>query len=191
MQLVSALIFGVLFAKQVGSDLPGAWLDSARDWSFSTADLRRGPSVDPNPQCDRAGREPQTASERLLAAEGWKLSSSPVSRRGRAGLIEIVQGFRQHDGMCRPLIFQAFVFLDERPIATLSPRLMNSREDGALSRLSISESGEITAIFLRYSRTDPLCCPSRESSAVYSILQQAGNYKLKLLRVVTKPRASR
>jgi hypothetical protein len=189
MRIASILILSVLFARQ-GSNEPGAWLDSVREWQFSAADLRRGQSQNPNPQCDAASRVPQGAAERLLATEGWKLSAASVSRRDRASLIEVVQGFRQYDGMCRPLNFQTFVFVNERPIGTLSPRLMNSREDGALQQVSISDPGEITATFLRYSTRDALCCASRESRAVYSVVQEAGNYKLKLLRVETKTRVT-
>lgn len=90
--------------------------------------------------------------------------------------------------MCGPLQFQAFVFINDRVIGTLSPHVMNSREDGALSGVSIAQSGEITASFLRYARTDALCCPSRESIAVYSVVQEAGSFRLKLVKVETKAR---
>jgi hypothetical protein len=190
MRIASILILWVFLFGQQRTNEPGSWLDSVREWQFSAAELRRGQSQNPNPQCDTASREPQGAAERLLVGEGWKLAAASVSRRDRASLIEVVQGFRQYDGMCRPLNFQAFVFINDRPIGTLSPRLMNSREDGAMNRVSISDSGEITANFLRYRATDALCCPSRESLAVYSVMQEAGNYRLKLLRVETKARAT-
>ena len=189
MRIVLVSVISILIAPQV-SQPPGAWLDSTGELNLSTATLQRVEFEGTNPRCDATTRSPRSVVDRAVVAQGWKLTALAESRRGKAGMIEIVGGFRQYDGMCRPLQFQAFVFIDERLVGTLSPGLMNSREDGALDRVTISDSGEITATFLRYTQSDALCCPSRLSTAVYSSLAEGGVYRLKLLRVETKARAT-
>ena len=189
MRTVLISVIWILIAQQITQE-PGAWLDTPGELNLSTGNLQRVEFDASNPRCDATARAPRSAVDRLVIAQGWKLTALTENRRGKAGLIEIVGAFRQYDGMCRPLQFQAFVFIDERLVGTLSPKLMNSREDGALDRVTVSESGEIGASFLRYRQNDALCCPSRESTAVYAFQPEAGGYRLKLLRVATKARPS-
>ena len=73
------------------------------------------------------------------------------------------------DGMCRPLRYQAFVFVDGRFAGTLSPVPMDSRTDGALSIVRLFRANEMVAEFTRYAATDALCCPSRTSTVIYRI----------------------
>lgn len=183
------LMFGfLLFAQAARQDRGGAWLDAPGQWNFSAASLVAEAPEGPNPRCDPTLRAAQTASDRLLTASGWKLLLPRESRLVGGRTIEIVQAFLRYDGMCRPLQFQAFVFVDERLVGALSPHLMNAREDGQLAAVRISEAGEITATFLRYEATDALCCPSRESTAVYAVSRDGGTYALKLVRVETTKR---
>jgi len=187
MRTVLISVIWSLLAPQA-SQQPGAWLDGPGELNLSSANLQRVDFDASNSRCNTTARSAQSVVDRSVVAQGWKLTALAESRRGKAGLIEVVGAFRQYDGMCRPLQFQAFVYIEGRLAGTLSPKLMNSREDGALDRVAISDSGEITANFLRYTQSDALCCPSRQSTAVYSFLTEGGAYRLKLLRVETKPR---
>jgi hypothetical protein len=165
----------------------GSWLDApVADWKAST-DFARGQREGSNPKCDPETRSPRTEAERLLANAGWMFKPRvSASSRNPRRTIEIVRGFRQFDGECRPLQEQAFVFVNDRLIGTLSPNLMHYRSDGGLADAEVDISGEIRARFFRYSPGDSLCCPSRESLAVYSVTSQGNTYVLKLVRVETK-----
>ena len=121
------LTAGLLVSQQTPYERSdGSWLDAPMGWNQSPIELLRGQPEGPNPKCDPTVRAPQSAAERLLTAAGWKLTISEVKRSGGHS-IEIVQAFRQFDGMCRDLQAQAFVFVNDRLVGTLSPRLMNAR----------------------------------------------------------------
>ena len=188
MRLASIWIAAFLFAGQLSKEEPGSWLDKTADLNLALSTVPPVKNEGTNPRCDTALRAPQTAADRLIVGQNWSLSTSTTGKRLNGGTIEVIQALLSYDGMCRPRQFQAFVFLDGRLMGKLSPTLMNSREDGALTRVSISASGNILATFSRYSRTDALCCPSRESHAVYALVQGNGNLTLKLIRVDTVPR---
>ena len=117
------------------------------------------------PQCRQQLRRPASAAERALARRGWSLYG-PVQTRGTTKVILALAGV---DGMCRPLSFQAFVYSEGRYAGTLSPVAMDSRADGALSNVSFTSPTRITAEFVRYTESDPLCCPSRISTVVYDL----------------------
>ena len=186
------LTAGLLVSQQTPYERSdGSWLDAPMEWNLSPTELLRGQPEGPNPKCDPTVRAPQSAAERLLTVAGWKLRTISEVKRSGGHSIEIVQAFRQFDGMCRDLQAQAFVFVNDRLVGTLSPRLMNGRADGQLAKAVISESGEITATFLRYNPTDALCCPSRESLAFYSTVPEAGTHVVKLLPVETRQRSER
>jgi len=46
---------------------------------------------------------------------------------------------------------------------------MDSREDGAIGRVSIESDRRLKAEYARYGATDPLCCPSRTTTVIFSI----------------------
>jgi hypothetical protein len=189
MSLASIWIATFLFSgQQTPKEEPGAWLDKSATVNLSLASVPAVKNEGTNPRCDAALRTAQTPADHLVVKQGWRLSTSTQGKHVNGGVIEIIQGLLSYDGMCRPRQYQAYVFLDGRLLGALSPRLMNSREDGALTRVSISASGNILATFSRYSRTDALCCPSRESHAVYALVQGNGGLALKLIRVDTMPR---
>ena len=71
--------------------------------------------------------------------------------------------------MCRPFQFQAFVFVQGRFAGTLSPGLMDSRSDGALSQVFLYDGESLTAEYQRYAPADPLCCPSRTTNVRFAI----------------------
>lgn len=110
-----------------------------------------------------------TAGERALADAGW-LPFHPFDRQIVQRDVEIVGGMAGADGMCRPIDFNVFVFVNGRPAGTLSPGVMASRTDSSIAggiRLGGDEA--ITADFSRFTADDPLCCPSSRVTVAYRI----------------------
>jgi hypothetical protein len=70
--------------------------------------------------------------------------------------------------MCRPLGYQAFVFVAGRFAGTLSPQPMNARSDGMLKSAQLYDR-MVFASFNRYAEADPLCCPTRTTEVSYRI----------------------
>ena len=75
--------------------------------------------------------------------------------------------------MCRPRQYQDFVFVKGEFVGTLSAQAMDSRADGALSRVSPQSAGRLTAEYERSAATDPLCCPSRTTHVVFEIAKDS------------------
>ena len=158
----------------VGQMLDGAqgadWLDAPLvAWNVPGATVPAARRESPrDPLCERAVRAPETAGARQVAQQGWT-----VDGPSRTALdLEVVLGASGEDGMCRPMGFNQFVFVDGRYAGTLSPVLMYSRMDGAVGEIELLGTGadhlepRIRATFRRYAATDPLCCPSRPDSVV-------------------------
>ena len=155
-------------------DLPrgGGWLDQILlPWNERGAAVPKPPP--PSPQqgenlarCRPGIRGPLTPAERAVTAVGWWLY--PNSTRS-LGDVSVVGASSDWDGMCRAWSYQAFVFVGERFVGTLSPVLMDSRTDGAWQTAKIETPVHLSAQFLRYAREDPLCCPSRVSEVTYRI----------------------
>ena len=71
-----------------------------------------------------------------------------------------------YDGMCRDFGYNGFAFVGGRFAGTIAPQPMASRFDGALFEPPTLAAGRrLTASFIRYAPTDPLCCPSRGQPA--------------------------
>jgi hypothetical protein len=101
----------------------------------------------------------------MVVDAGWHLYTSY-----QAGWnMKIIAAAVGHDGMGRPLGYQFFVFKDGTYIGTLAPEPMNSRSDGALSVAYLIGPQSINATFLRYTESDPLCCPLSSTFVSYSI----------------------
>ena len=101
----------------------------------------------------------------MVTSAGWSLYAKPPTR----GAAIVVLGEASVDGMCRPWDYQAFVFVKGSFAGTLSPSLMDSRTDGALSEIRFPWPAAIDVVFLRYVDADPLCCPSRLTTVRYRI----------------------
>jgi hypothetical protein len=168
--------------------LQSSWLDTKTDWSWSETELQRGQREDFNPMCDpfTRGPFPGTLNERFIYDNGWRLGSASEKKVTGGRSIEVVYGFRSFDGMCRPEQFQAFVFVNDAPVGTLSPDLMNSRTDGSLEEVVLPDNGGIEARFARYKPNDPFCCPSAESKVTYSITARRDTFALKVVRIETR-----
>lgn len=129
--------------------------------------------------CDRTVRPPETAADYEVTGAGWSLVGS---YEGGWGIVTVT-GTTGFDGMCRPIGYQIFVFVDGVFAGTISPEPMESRTSGAgtLSRVS---SGQLFATFVRYADLDPLCCPSRPSALVeYQVERTDGGPVLAATRV--------
>ena len=139
------------------------WLDRPlENWNHGGQTLKRAPAAE-EPltaiviRCQLT-RLASTAAERAVSAAGWLPflpGGAPQLRDG----VEIVGGMAWADGMCRPAMYNYFVFVGDRFAGTLSPVLMTSRLDGSAGMLAVDAAG-ISLEFARYTEADPLCCPS-------------------------------
>lgn len=168
--LASTVLSWIPFAglAQAPND-PPSWLDQPlTNWNRPTSDFPRLPQPMPASnisQCVSQIRQPSLDAERAVVAKGWKLFG-PLQTYDTTQLFLGTSGF---DGMCRPLGFQAFVYVEGRYAGTLSPVLMDSRSDGVLYAPYLSSGTEINVEFARYRSTDPLCCPSGKSFVTFKI----------------------
>lgn len=162
----------IVFAlcAHAGSQPPaGSWLDAAHFESWNRPGMpiptaQQG-QKNPDPRCRETMREPASEDEQKVRARGWDL----VGPTSEAEQVRVIVGTSDYDGMCRPRQYQEFVFARGVFAGTLSPHPMDSRTDGALSRVNIEAGGRVQAEYSRYGAADPLCCPSRITTVVFEI----------------------
>jgi hypothetical protein len=148
----------------------GAWLDDeAVTWNTPGMALPR-PSESrgsefTDPRCAEQARPAETDADRAVTDAGWTLFAGYTGGWG----VQIVRGLAGYDGMCRPVQFQAFVFVDGQFAGTMSPMEMDARSDGALSQLDFWGPDRMTVEYVRYTQQDALCCPSARSTVQYKI----------------------
>jgi hypothetical protein len=106
---------------------------------------------------------------------------------GDSAGVTVVGASEDLDGMCRPNLYQDFVFVDGKFAETLSPSLMYARSDGGSRKVSFPAPNRILVEFDRYTDKDPLCCPSRISEATFEIHKEGGQPIVNLLSVRTRP----
>jgi hypothetical protein len=150
----------------------GAWLDQPISvWNAPGMNLPRAPGMDPatNPQCLSDNRPIETDADQALADAGWTLFGG---YQGGWNTL-VVRGLSGYDGMCRPLGYNEFVFVDGDFAGTISPELMDSRTDGVGDVRFFAAKDSLAAQFQRYAPTDPLCCPSATMSVTYKIVRTA------------------
>ncbi len=181
------MIASVLLAAQSAFADSGGWLDKPlAAWNEAGASLPKAPSpkgdTPTDPRCARVLRLAGTLTESVLAAAGWSLFAKPKV----SGATTVVLGEASVDGMCRPWDYQGFVFVKGSFAGTLSPALMDSRTDGALSEVRLLSPTAVEVTFLRYVDTDPLCCPSRLSTVRYRIERRAKGPTVVPLSVTTR-----
>lgn len=185
-RLLSILASGLLLALAAlpgTADADGAWLDAPiKNWNTPGMAIPRAPTIESVGLACPDGRPPESAPERAVVAAGWKL----YGRFARGTPVEYAAGLAGHDGMCRPMGFQYFFFVDGVFVGTLSPEPMDSRFDGSLLNLEIVDATSVTAIYARYSSDDPLCCPSRRSTAWFKIEQAGAGSFLSLFATTTE-----
>ena len=114
-----------------------------------------------------------TAGERALVDAGWvpfRVFDKQIVDRD----VEIIGGLAGADGMCRPMSFNVFVFVNGRLAGTLSPQTMESRTDGSIGgAIRLAADDTIQAGFARYLDKDALCCPSSHVTVRYGIDRKA------------------
>jgi LppP/LprE lipoprotein len=152
----------------------GAWMDASPlpIWNQPGAPIPAPVPVQGNddPRCREGERPPETPQEQAIGNAGWRLFQHAKTGWG----MRLVWGLAGYDGMCRPLGYQVFVFLNEQYTGTLSPQQMDSRTDGALQSVTLNAplpgaAGRILGTFSRYKADDPLCCPSQTTVVLYRI----------------------
>ena len=111
-----------------------------------------------------------TPAERAVDAAGW-IPFLNYDQRVVQDDVEIVGGMRRADGMCRPEMYNLFVFVGGQFAGLLSPTPMTSRLDGSSGAVRLRVP-DISAEFVRYMSTDPLCCPSSRVTVRYRIESQ-------------------
>jgi uncharacterized lipoprotein YbaY len=160
----------IMLAAATGSvSAQTSWLDRPlTNWNTGIGVVPKVPaeSFGVPASCRRNIRQPISVADRAVTRAGWSLFDASQS----FGAVTIVNGMASVDGMCRPLEFNAFVFVGTRFVGTLSPVNMNARTDGALRKANLNSPTAIEAEFDRYYETDALCCRSRVSFVKYSLI---------------------
>ncbi len=148
----------------------GTWLDGNTNWNISEASIPQAPQQDGNnlSNCQHTLRTAALPEDKLVEAAGWTLTDSAQIY----GATTLITGMANADGMCRPFVYQVFVFTKGKFSGTLSPIPMNSRTDGSMFKLNLYREGMIDASFNRYSPDDAQCCASRESRLFYRVEEE-------------------
>jgi len=144
------------------------WLNGDfASWNTPGMTIPTAPTIEGNtdPQCVERERPAETEEDKALVAEGWHLFLP--YQRGWG--VTLISGLAAYDGMCRPLGYQSFVFVDGVFAGTVSPEPMNSRTTGAASDVNLLYADQVSADYLRYAADDPLCCASGTDSVQFTI----------------------
>ena len=152
--IVVSAFFPSLAAAQDGS-----WLDGdLASWNTPGTAIPAAPVIDgnPDPRCVERERPAETEEDDALIANGWRLFL-PYQSGWR---VTLISGLAGYDGMCRPLGYQSFVFVDGVFAGTISPQPMDARTTGAATDVNLRFADLVSAEYLRYAADDPLCCPS-------------------------------
>jgi uncharacterized repeat protein (TIGR04076 family) len=167
---IVGLLLCVGSAQAQTANRPGAWLDGPiANWNAPGMAIPIPPASEfgaPAGLCAAEGQlaASPTAEEQALAAAGWKRVKQEAHWWG-AVLVSAQQGV---DGMCRPLQYQWFVFVDGRLAGTVSPEPMNSRTDGS-GYVEALRRHALDMHYSRYAPSDALCCPSGEATVQFKI----------------------
>lgn len=153
----------------------GSWLEEEKlqNWNKVGASVPQAPKNDGYDNIERCGeqaRNPSTPEDEALVKAGWILFG-PIQVYGQTS---VRSAMSNADGMCRPMGYQEFVFVDGKFAGTLSPIPMSSRMDGSAIKTYLPQENRLTTVFNRYNKEDPLCCPSRTSNVSYIIEFQRG-----------------
>ena len=146
-----------------------SWLDASKpaSWNEPGPSIPAAPPVQGNidPRCRELARPAELEEDRRVRDQGWHLDGAYQG----GWEIVVIRGTASYDGMCRPLQFQAFVFVRGVFAGTFSREPMDSRTDGALHHVYLRNGDQLTAEYVRYTAKDPLCCPSSTTRVVFEI----------------------
>ena len=154
----------------------GSWLDASpiAPWNQQGAAVPRPPAVEgeslSSGRCAFQVRPPEGPADTAVTSAGWTLVGPLQVFADTSVVLAAVAA----DGMCRPLAYQGLVFVRGRFAGSLSPTPMDSRTDGMLNSVQLVSRDRVMATFTRYEKDDPLCCPSRTSTATYSVKRGTG-----------------
>jgi LppP/LprE lipoprotein len=156
-----------------------SWLDGPMtNWNSPNASIPRAPVSDfagNESFCSDQNRAAETPEDNAITAAGWKLFGTYQSGWG----VRIVGGRAGVDGMCRPMDYQFFVFLNGKFAGTISPFPMASRSDGSTGMPNVSTGGtDLSDDFARYTDSDALCCPSSTTNVTYKLVAGSGGVPL-------------
>src|SRR5688572_3471436 len=166
-----ALLFGAVVAAQAAEstwldrplanwNIPGGVMPSALGKRESIAEITK--------RCAFLPMKRSTPGERAVADAG-RVPFHMFDRHIIERDVEIVGGLADVDGMCQPLDFNVFVFVNGQLAGTLSPNEMSSRTDGSIGGAIRLAEDTISAEFARYGAADALCCPSERVTVRYRI----------------------
>jgi hypothetical protein len=166
------VIAALLLTSLSAAAQDASWLDGdLASWNAPGMAIPNAPDVDGNtdPRCSERERSATTAEDEAVSAAGWSLFLASQQGWG----VTVISGLAGYDGMCRPLGYQSFVFVDGEFAGTVAPEPMYARTDGAGSDVSLWFRNDLTAEFVRYTADDPLCCPSSTTMIIYTIEETA------------------
>ncbi len=155
-----------------------SWLDRnpVQNWNKKTSAILPNKKISKNElkRCAAVVRQPTLPVDTLLADMSWTL----IGAAQVYGKTTVVLAAGALDGMCRPLNFQAFVFVGNSVVGMLSPSPMNSRSDGSLVNVELENETKLTAEYARYRQSDPLCCPYKTKALTFNIKPAGNNFTL-------------
>ncbi len=109
-----------------------SWLDAPKPASWNKPGLS-------SPTAPRL----QEAS--AFSSSGWNL----VGAYQGGWQTRVIRATANYDGMCRPRVYQAFVFARGVFVDTPSPDTMDSRTDGALGQVFLQGENRVAAEYSR------------------------------------------
>lgn len=155
-------------ATPMATPAAASWLDQPTgSWNTPGMAIPEAPDFEDvsNINCGKQERPPETPQDQALVDAGWHLFLAYQQGWG----VTLVSGLSGYDGMCRPIGFQDFVFVDGVFAGTLSPEPMASRTDGASDGAHLWSADTISAQYRRYAPDDALCCPSSNTYVEFTI----------------------
>lgn len=168
---------------------PTSWLDRSKpvNWNkpgMAVPGAPAGQGLETNlGRCGETLRPATAPEDQALTRAGWRLFG-PYQRFGNTVLVQGLAGF---DGMCRPMRYQGFVFVNGQFAGTLAPQPMDARTDGSSQPVTLFRPSQINASFSRYTASDALCCPSSTSFVTYELQRQGDRPLLVPMTVTTSP----
>ena len=159
-------------ASPVASPVAESWLDRPTgSWNTPGMAIPKAPDCEDysDMNCGQHERPAETPQDQALVDAGWHLFTAYQQGWG----VTLVSGLSGYDGMCRPIGYQDFVFVDGEFAGTLAPEPMASRTDGASDGAHLWGADTISAQYRRYTPDDALCCPSGSTYVEFTITRGA------------------
>ncbi len=171
-------IFAFILSFGVQVFAQSDWLDQnpLPSWNSRSRAILETKKISPAElkRCNVAVRQPTLPADFLLTKMNWTLVGA-AQVFGKTTVVTTADGF---DGMCRPLGIIARVFVGNRVAGTLSPGQMDSRTDGSLVNVQLTGEKNLTAEYVRYRKSDPLCCPYKTEAVTFVIKPDGANFLL-------------